>query len=367
MKRSIRSLVTTLHALFFAVAMAGTAYAAEEPAAAPATAPAPASETGPAPASPAGGAEADKTPASEPAAKGARKDMVFKGDARCTRCHDEDDEYPVLGIAKTRHGGVANAVSLTCTSCHGESQLHVENPERLRERPHPDRVFGKKGARTDAENRAQACLACHASDRHLAFWESGRHKKNDIACDNCHVIHEPRNTPLRKDNPTISPLVTTTRQLEYETCTNCHKEIRSQLLRPSHHPIVEGKLKCTSCHNPHGSLSHAMIKSESVNQLCTGCHADKRGPFMQEHPPVEENCLNCHNSHGSSHPKLLSERVPVLCQDCHDWSRHPGTYYSGNQGWGAANTRLIARACLNCHTNIHGNNAPAMRGKFFLR
>jgi len=29
--------------------------------------------------------------------------------------------------------------------------------------------------------------------------------------------------------------------------------------------------------------------------------------------------------------------------------------------------RLIARGCVNCHNNMHGSNAPAMRGKFFLR
>ncbi len=301
--------------------------------------------------------------------KATPKDLVLKGDAKCTRCHDENDDYPVLDIAKTRHGGVANFVSLTCTSCHGDSNAHINNPEGKKDRPKPDYVFGKKGAATPAADRAQACLACHAGNRHLAFWESGRHKKNDVACDNCHVIHEAKNVPLRKENPTVSPLVTTTRQLQYETCTNCHKQIRSQLLKTSHHPIIEGKLNCTSCHNPHGALSHAMVKDESVNQLCTGFHVDKRGPFMQEHAPVEENCLTCHNSHGSIHAKLLNERVPNLCQDCHDWSRHPGTYYSGNQGWSASppNTRLVARACLNCHTNIHGSNAPAMRGKFFLR
>ena len=301
--------------------------------------------------------------------KAPRTDLALKGDAKCTRCHDETEEYPVLGIAKTRHGGAAESARLTCTSCHGESDRHVNRPADAKERPKPDRVFGKKGARTSADHRSEACLACHASDRHLAFWESGRHKKNDVACDSCHVIHEPKNTPLRADNPSVTPFVTTSRQLQYETCTACHKQIRSQLLKPSHHPIVEGKLACTSCHNPHGALSHAMIKSESVNQLCTSCHADKRGPYMQEHPPVEENCLTCHNSHGSQHNKLLTERVPNLCQDCHDWSRHPGTYYSGNQGWSAAvpNTRLVARACLNCHTNIHGNNAPANRGSFFLR
>ena len=28
---------------------------------------------------------------------------------------------------------------------------------------------------------------------------------------------------------------------------------------------------------------------------------------------------------------------------------------------------LIARGCINCHYFVHGSNAPAMRGKFFLR
>ena len=299
----------------------------------------------------------------------ARKDKVFAGDAKCTRCHDEEEEYPVLDIAKTRHGGSAKVSGITCTSCHGESEAHL-NPGTATTRPEPDRVFGPKGQRvTPAAVREQACLACHASDRHLAFWESGRHKKNDVACDSCHVIHEAKNTPLRKDNPSITPFVTTSKQLQYETCTNCHKQVRAQLLKPSHHPIAEGKLACTNCHNPHGALSHAMVKEESVNQLCTTCHADKRGPFMQEHPPVEESCLTCHNSHGSIHNKLLAERVPNLCQDCHDAAFHPGTAYSGNQGFNNTlpNTRLVARACLNCHTSIHGSNAPAMRGKFFLR
>ena len=310
---------------------------------------------------PAAAADADQSAASDPVPK----DLVLKGDAKCTVCHDDTDNFSVLTIGKTRHGGVAKAAQLTCTSCHGDSESHIKKPATEK----PDRLFGKKAAPTTADDRSQACLTCHGGDRHLAFWESGRHKKNDVACDNCHIIHEAKNVALRKENPTISPLVTTTRQLQYETCTACHKQIRSQLLKPSHHPIVEGKLACTSCHNPHGALSQAMVKDESVNQLCTTCHADKRGPYMQEHPPVEENCLGCHNSHGSAHAKLLNEKVPNLCQDCHDWSRHPGTFYSGNQGWNAAtpNTRLVARACLNCHTSIHGSNAPAMRGKFFLR
>jgi DmsE family decaheme c-type cytochrome len=118
-----------------------------------------------------------------------------------------------------------------------------------------------------------------------------------------------------------------------------------------------------------------MVKHETVNVQCWSCHSDKRGPFLFQHPAVEENCLSCHAPHGSSHAKLLNEKMPNLCQDCHDWSRHPGTAYSGDQGFiripgstaKVANTRFVSRSCLNCHNAIHGSNAPATRGKYLTR
>jgi DmsE family decaheme c-type cytochrome len=297
-------------------------------------------------------------PKAQAAAADAPKDKVLRGDAKCTMCHDAPE---ILSIGKTRHGAVADPRTPTCTSCHGESEAHRNNPGATK----PDRNFAHN---TPANDRAGACLACHGADRHLAFWDNGRHKKNEVACNDCHQLHEAKNLLLRAQNPKISPYERTNRQLEYETCTGCHKSVRAQIAKTSHHPLMEGKINCSSCHNPHGALSPAMVNEESVNQLCTTCHTDKRGPFINEHPPVEENCLTCHTPHGSIHMKLLAERAPNVCQDCHDAARHPGSYYSGNQGWtGAQNTRLIARACLNCHTAIHGSNAPAARGQFFLR
>ena len=87
--------------------------------------------------------------------------------------------------------------------------------------------------------------------------------------------------------------------------------------KQSHHPIKEGKVACADCHNPHGELNDKMLKAGSINDLCYKCHAEKRGPYMNEHPPVEENCDNCHNPHGSNHERLLTQRVPSLCEQCH--------------------------------------------------
>jgi hypothetical protein len=29
--------------------------------------------------------------------------------------------------------------------------------------------------------------------------------------------------------------------------------------------------------------------------------------------------------------------------------------------------RMFARACMNCHSNIHGSNAPSLRGQTLVR
>src|SRR5436190_1409523 len=203
-----------------------------------------------------------------------------------------------------------------------------------------------------------------------------RSPASNAGCANCHSTHGDRDTLLKITNPQIAPLVNTSRVPQQEVCFTCHRDIRALVMRPSHHPIVEGKVKCTSCHNPHGALSPAMVNAESIKELCTTCHADKRGPFLYEHAPVEESCLNCHNPHGARTVKLLNEKVPNLCQDCHDAAQHPGTMYDADNNFtapvsttppGGPNTRFIARSCMNCHNEIHGSNRPAAQGKRFIR
>jgi DmsE family decaheme c-type cytochrome len=298
----------------------------------------------------------------------------------CANCHEDKH----TSISLTAHGAKNDASGSMCQACHGDATEHLKDP--IKSKPANPVKTSKPAA-----ERAAVCLSCHAGQRHLAFWESGKHAKNEVACSDCHSIHgdpapDPTTVALKKRDPTVAPFSTTSRQIEADTCGKCHQQIRSAILKPSHHPIREGKVKCSDCHNPHGALSQAMVRHETVNQQCTSCHADKRGPYLFAHPVVEENCLTCHNPHGSSHGKLLNEAPPNLCQDCHDVARHPGTPYGAGASWVCApgdttaacagktgafnanvNTRFIARACLNCHNSIHGSNAPGNRGQFLLR
>jgi DmsE family decaheme c-type cytochrome len=144
----------------------------------------------------------------------------------------------------------------------------------------------------------------------------------------------------------------------------CHKDVRAETWKNSHHPIREGKMDCADCHNPHGSATPKMIRAASVNDQCYTCHTEKRGPFLWEHPPVRENCVTCHAPHGSNHIRLQRTSVPYLCQQCHANTRHPGTLYDGfrvptleNPAQGS--NRVFNRACLDCHAAVHGSNHPS--------
>ena len=50
---------------------------------------------------------------------------AFKEDAKCTKCHDESENAPVLSIYQTKHGVKGDARTPQCTSCHGQSEKHL--------------------------------------------------------------------------------------------------------------------------------------------------------------------------------------------------------------------------------------------------
>jgi DmsE family decaheme c-type cytochrome len=276
------------------------------------------------------------------AEKAPRKDMVLRGDANCTRCHDETEEYPVLSIGKTKHGTIADKRTPTCTSCHGESDTHANKPADAKERPKPQRVFSKKGG-TPPEAQNEACLTCHKGGKRM-HWEMSLHASRDTTCTSCHQVHTGHDKVRDK-------------QQQAQVCFSCHKEKRAEINRPSRHPIPEGKVTCSDCHNPHGSAGPKNLVRDNVNDTCYSCHMEKRGPFVRTHQPVQEDCSICHNPHGTTTPNLLKSRPPFLCQQCHEPTSHRGNIASLTGTSTGANT--VARGCLNCHTQIHGTNNPA--------
>jgi DmsE family decaheme c-type cytochrome len=279
----------------------------------------------------------------------------YVGSEVCKECHPA--KYNQL--MKSIHGKKAIPGSPVneegCESCHGPGAQHVEKGGGMGVAIF---AFGRKETSTARESK---CLACHQEMRGVVNWDLSMHKTAGISCDRCHSVHV---ATIQKD---------LLKEREPDLCFNCHKQKRAQFNKQSHLPINEAfvgrqALKCTSCHNPMGTPNiKAMIRADSVNDLCYKCHADKRGPYAFEHPPVPENCLNCHQIHGSNHTKLLVRKVPFLCESCHNAPAHPSQPYTNLHSFlGPATSgknRFFGRGCLNCHGNIHGSSLS----EFFVR
>jgi DmsE family decaheme c-type cytochrome len=98
-----------------------------------------------------------------------------------------------------------------------------------------------------------------------------------------------------------------------QVCVTCHRlQVAKTERAVAHMPVREGKMSCSSCHNPHGSISNVknLKTGSSVSELCISCHTEMRGPMLWEHAPVRENCATCHDPHGSSNDRML----PCACR-----------------------------------------------------
>lgn len=254
--------------------------------------------------------------------------------SNCLGCHKEPKITAIFNTPHAQKGDPRTPFAKQeCGTCHGDTTQH------------PMRSFGAKAA-TPVDEQNRVCLTCHERGDKM-HWQGSAHESSDLSCSSCHTVHTSHDPILDKTSQT-------------KVCFTCHTEQKAQSYQRSRHPIREAKMVCTDCHKPHGSTSEYMLTENTVNETCFTCHTEKRGPFLWEHPPVQENCALCHNPHGSTQDRMLKVRTPYLCQQCHADAFHPSTLYDGS---GVpplgAQSRLLAEGCLNCHYTIHGSNHPS--------
>ena len=258
----------------------------------------------------------------------------------CKGCHEEVAnrfERTPKGVLFTKNP--RNTVeALICESCHGPAADHADSEGQ----EFGNMIRFKKTSPGTVSRRNQACLQCHEKKARL-FWQGSTHEIKDIACVDCHTMHP---------QPGNASRALLSKPTEMDTCKTCHKKQVGEQMRFSHHPLREGKMSCSSCHNPHGSPSEKLVKGNSINELCYSCHPKYRGPVIFQHPPVTENCANCHQSHESAYPRLLKRPQARLCRECHV------NFHSLTLGANRNATHIAGRLCTDCHVNIHGSNNP---------
>jgi DmsE family decaheme c-type cytochrome len=269
------------------------------------------------------------------------------GETKCLECHD-DQRKGYEGSPHHRIGDPRSpAARQGCESCHGPGSKHVEDPGTF---------HVKRLTKLPPEEVTATCTTCHSRGEH-ALWDGSQHESRGVACTTCHSVHS-----FKSDTKQLKE------KTQIDVCASCHRDKISKLDRSGHMPVREGKLECTTCHNVHGATNVRLLrKGDSVGELCTSCHADKRGPYLWEHAPSRDGCVTCHDPHGSSNERMLVAKPPILCQRCHVATRHPSTIYDAALIGAGSNPsiRIYARSCVTCHSAIHGSNHPS--GQRFIR
>ncbi len=328
---------------------AGTRLSAETavPVVNPSTAPAAA--VTPIPVTPSTAPAAAVTPPSPAPAPAPSGSLEFVGATTCLSCHQGQEHFKDTVHARAFAQLKKIEFEKSCETCHGPGSLHAA---AAGDRSNPGFSTIKNLKKLSAVDLEKTCFQCH-QDENRVHWVGSVHERRNVSCLACHSIHNAKNDKLLLVQPRVQ-----------QVCAQCHQDIVAKINRNAHMPIEEGKMDCTSCHNPHGTATAKMLNGNSTDETCYTCHADKRGPFLYEHPPVRENCLNCHDPHGSHNEHMLVARLPFLCQRCHITTRHPATPYDLTS-INADHNKIMGDSCLNCHTNIHGSNHPS--GKYFTR
>jgi predicted CXXCH cytochrome family protein len=148
--------------------------------------------------------------------------------------------------------------------------------------------------------------------------------KTEKGCASCHSPHASNNDKLLSKSGK-------------DLCLDCHKNVIKKNMTVLHGPINKGT--CTPCHDPHGSQATKLLVkefpadlyvpyTEKEFELCFSCHkrdllrfpdtsfatdfrdGEKNLHYLHVNKKEKgRNCKVCHNVHGSTGAKLITEKA----------------------------------------------------------
>jgi predicted CXXCH cytochrome family protein len=182
----------------------------------------------------------------------------------CMSCHNA---YPKIPAANREEGAEPKYLGpfpegIDCQRCHGPGREHIA-------------TSGKapivNPARLTAERSLEVCMQCHLETTSRLLPHSiPKHGRAPFS----YVPGQPlADFFLAFDRPSGQ-------NQDVEVAGGAYRFRMSKCFLKS-----EGKLQCTSCHNPH-DVPHGEEALAHYNQVCAGCHRDSHR--------ASENCVGCH-------------------------------------------------------------------------
>ena len=211
----------------------------------------------------------------------------------------------------------------------------------------------------------RACFDCHtnyvrvfAASPHARVHFEGAPMQGQSGCEAC---HGPGSKHVAAGGGRGKFIINPGR--DATACFQCHLATHAEFSLPQHHPVLEKKMNCVQCHDPHGldimkpARGLAMAR---LNESCAQCHREQARPRAFEHEALREGCTACHQPHGSINAKLLVDRDNNLCLRCHAQvaSMVPGKATGVFIGPENHTGRLRMASCYSagCHTAVHGSD-----------
>ncbi|HEY3861559.1 MAG TPA: cytochrome c3 family protein [Verrucomicrobiae bacterium] len=209
----------------------------------------------------------------------------------------------------------------------------------------------------------KVCADCHEritrafpASPHARLRLAGADRAGQTGCESC---HGPGSRHVAAGGGGVKLIVNPGK--DPAACFQCHLDADAEFHLPQHHPVIEGKMNCVQCHDPHGMdimKPAGGLAMSRLNENCAQCHREQTRPFIFEHAAMREGCTVCHNPHGSVNQQLLTVRDDNMCLRCH--AQVQSTPGNGAIFIGNVNHTPFLRygTCwtAGCHTAVHGSN-----------
>jgi predicted CXXCH cytochrome family protein len=210
----------------------------------------------------------------------------------------------------------------------------------------------------------KACFGCHTNyvrsfnfSSHARVHLAGPELRGQTGCESC---HGPGSKHIAAGGGRGRFIVNPGRNPD--ACFQCHVQAHAEFNLPQHHPVIEGRMNCVQCHDPHGSdimKPAGGLAMARLNESCAQCHREQTRPFVFEHEAMREGCTACHNPHGSPNRKMLLQEDSNLCLRCHVQIQGPGVsdgeFFIGKVPHAGV---MLSGSCwaAGCHTAVHGSS-----------